>query len=78
VANTDDRADYAPTPILAELFRKRGLDGIAYRSSFGQGHNIALFEIGAAEVGPRILYEVTGIDLRYSARTKAAAKEQKA
>lgn len=78
VARSDDRADYAPTQILAELFRKKGLDGIAYRSSFGPGHNIALFEIDAAEVVTCILFQVTGIDLRYSRLTRAVAKEQEA
>jgi hypothetical protein len=70
VARSDDRADYAPTQILAELFRKKGLDGIGYRSSFGAGHNIALFEVDVAEVVTTTLYEVTGIDLRYSRRTQ--------
>jgi len=71
VARSEDRAVYAPTQILAELFRKKGLDGIAYRSSFGPGHNIALFEVDAAEVVARALYEVTGIELKYSHRTRA-------
>jgi hypothetical protein len=69
-ARSDDQADYAPTQILTELFRKKGLDGVAYRSSFGCGHNIALFEIDAADVvAPSLaLYEITGVDLRYSLR----------
>jgi hypothetical protein len=75
VARSDDRSDYAPTQILAELFRKKRFDGIAYRSSFGVGHNIALFEIDAAEVVACTLYEVTRIDLRYSRRSERGLKE---
>src|SRR5208337_4985358 len=43
-------ADYIPTQILAEFFKKNGFDGIAYRSSLGKGHNIALFDLNAADL----------------------------
>jgi hypothetical protein len=66
IEKSDDRADYAPTQIIAELFRKKGLDGIGYRSSFGPGHNVALFDIFAADVGERTLYRVTAVDTTYS------------
>jgi hypothetical protein len=48
VTRCDDTADYAPTQILAELFRENGLDGVAYGSSLGKGHNIGLFDVEAA------------------------------
>jgi hypothetical protein len=66
IEKSDDRADYAPTQIIAELFRRKGMDGIAYRSSFGPGHNIALFDMVAADVGERTLYWVTAVDVSYS------------
>ena len=49
---SDDGADYAPTQVLAELFRVKvnGCDGIAYRSSLGEGHNIALFDLDLADL----------------------------
>ena len=65
VSASDDHASYAPTQILAEVFRKEGFDGIAYRSSVGPGHNIALFDLDAAEVTSRSLLEITRIDLDY-------------
>jgi hypothetical protein len=54
-------ADYAPTQIIAEMFRQNGLDGIAYRSSLGDGHNVALFDVDAADVVSRVVYEVKRI-----------------
>jgi hypothetical protein len=46
---SDDTSDYVPTQILAEALRDSGFDGIGYRSAYGDGHNVALFDIGAAE-----------------------------
>jgi hypothetical protein len=55
VTVADDRADYAPTQILAELFQNAGYDAIGYKSHFGDeedrgGYNIAVFDPGAVEV----------------------------
>jgi hypothetical protein len=36
-------AEYAPTQIIAEFFKAKGFDGIAYQSAFGGGYNFALF-----------------------------------
>ncbi|EJL37554.1 RES domain-containing protein [Caulobacter sp. AP07] len=48
----DDVAEYAPTQVLAELFKQAGYDGVAYKSAFGaeKGFNIALFDLAAARV----------------------------
>ncbi|HEX8213316.1 MAG TPA: RES family NAD+ phosphorylase [Longimicrobium sp.] len=54
-------AEYAPTQVIAEMFREHGLDGIAYRSSLGEGHNIAFFDLGAADVINYTVHEVRGI-----------------
>ncbi len=56
----EDRADYAPTQVLAEMFRENGHDGVAYKSSFGidDGYNVALFDLNAAECVNRTLYSV--------------------
>ncbi len=48
VDRSENFADYAPTQVLAEVFRSMGLDGVGYRSSLGEGHNIALFDLEAA------------------------------
>ena len=76
VAMSAERADYASTQILAELFRKDGLDGIAYRSAFGTGHNIALFDADAADIVACQLYRVAGTDVKYSASGSARAAKQ--
>jgi RES domain-containing protein len=69
VTASDDRADYAATQLIAELFRRNGFDGIAYRSALGEGHNIALFDLNAADVAaaPQLV-EMTGLCLKYSRR----------
>ena len=43
-------SDYAPTQIISEFVRSEGYDGIAYKSSFGDGHNLVLFDIESADV----------------------------
>lgn len=50
VDRDDELADYAPTQIIAELFRKEGFDGVGYRSSLGPGHNLAIFDLDAFKV----------------------------
>jgi hypothetical protein len=59
----DDAADYAPTQIIAELFRENGLDGVAYGSSLGDGHNVALFDVEAAALVNCGLVQVRGLKL---------------
>jgi hypothetical protein len=64
---TNDRvADYVPTQILAELFKCKGFDGIAYRSRFGaKGFNLALFDLDTAEVINCSLYEAEDVSFRF-------------
>lgn len=50
VTRADDSADYAPTQILAEVFRKEGFDGIRYGSKLGNGMSVAVFDVSAAEL----------------------------
>ena len=65
VGRNDDLADYAPTQIIAELFKAEGFDGIAYRSSLGQGRNIALFDIETAELKSCSLSEVKSVQFKH-------------
>jgi hypothetical protein len=65
VARADDTADYAPTQIIAELFRENGLDGVGYRSALGTGHNIALFDLGCAQVINGRLVRVDALDIQF-------------
>jgi hypothetical protein len=66
VSSTDDTADYAPTQVLAEFLRESGLDGVAYGSSLGPGHNLALFDTGAAALGVCGLVQIDRIELDFS------------
>ena len=51
VAMDEPHLDYVPTQILAEAFRSRGYDGIAYKSLLhAGGQNIALFDPTAADL----------------------------
>jgi hypothetical protein len=50
VTRSEHIAEYAPTQVLAEMFRRNGFDAIAYRSSLGPGHNIAIFDLEAADL----------------------------
>ena len=66
VTPSDDVASYAPTQILAELFRNAGYDAIAYRSQFGEkGYNIALFDLEDAEPITAVPCRVTGINIEF-------------
>ena len=51
VERGDSSLDYVPTQILAETFKRHGLDGVAYKSSYGEeGFNVALFDIETADL----------------------------
>jgi len=59
-------AGYAPTQVIAEFFRSRGLDGLAYRSAMGgAGHNVALYDPGIAEVIKCDLVTIKGVHFDY-------------
>ncbi|MEX2663009.1 MAG: RES family NAD+ phosphorylase [Vicinamibacterales bacterium] len=62
----DDTANYSPTQVIAEFFRENGLDGIAYGSSLGRGHNVALFDPDAAVLVNCGLVEIRGVNLDFS------------
>jgi hypothetical protein len=66
VSRTDDVADYAPTQMLAEIFRQQGLDGVGYRSAMGPGRNIALFDLESADVLNCSLVRIDQIGLTFS------------
>jgi len=67
VTRGDERIEYAPTQILSELFRTMGYDGIAYKSNFGgdKGYNIALYNVGDAEISSCAPYDVTSITVDF-------------
>ena len=66
VTRHDDVAEYAPTQIIADVFRSHGFDGVAYRSAFGTDrYNVALFDLNAAELLACSLHEITDVDFKY-------------
>jgi hypothetical protein len=65
VSPSDDVADYAPTQIIAELFKANGFDGVAYRSSLGGGHNIALFDLDTTELINCFLFQAKKITFEF-------------
>jgi hypothetical protein len=65
ITPSDRTAEYAPTQIIAELFKAKGFDGIAYRSVFDGGHNVALFDLDAAELINCSLFEAKEIKFTF-------------
>lgn len=66
-SRSSDRSDYAPTQILAELFRSVGYDGIAYKSNFDGNHgfNIALFSLDCVNIIDCDVYKVNNINVNF-------------
>ena len=59
---------YAASQYLAEVFKKEGYDGIAYRSSLNEeGYNLALFDPNRVQPGKRFLHKV--ISIKYETRS---------
>ena len=61
ITSTDNESLYAPTQVIAEFFKSKGIDGIAYYSMLGEGHNIVLFETKTAVVLNCSLCEIQGV-----------------
>ena len=69
VTLSDDKENYIPTRILAELFQEAGYDAIVYRSQFDQegkdGLNIAIFALEDAVIINCAPYRIEGITVKY-------------
>ena len=67
VTRDDDIAEYAPTQIIAEIFRAEGFDGLGYRSAFGADRfNIALFDLDAGRLVRCSLHEIRDVKLDHA------------
>jgi hypothetical protein len=67
ITRSDDIADYAPTQVLAEVFRDSGYDGIIYESRLGEGgKNVALFRLDFAGLVSRRLYRVDEMKFEFT------------
>jgi hypothetical protein len=51
--------------VLAELFREAGFDGVGYRSSYGERHNVVLFDVDLAEQANGFLMRVTDLQFNF-------------
>jgi len=58
---SDLKSEYAPTQIISEFVKSKGYDGIAYKSSLADGHNICLFDLGSANIIRCSIYEASNI-----------------
>ena len=65
ISPSDVTADYAPTQVLAEAFRKAGWDGIRYKSKLGTGHSFALFDLDNADLINCTLYETKAVSFKF-------------
>ncbi|NHZ82770.1 RES domain-containing protein [Massilia sp. CCM 8695] len=59
-------AEYVPTQVIAEFFKKQGFDGVVYKSRLGPGFNIALFDIDVADVANCQLYSVKSVEFSFA------------
>jgi RES domain-containing protein len=61
VTRNDDESSYAPTQIIADLFKSKNLDGVAYGSAVGEGVNVALFDLACATPLACRVYEIKNV-----------------
>ena len=59
--------DYTPSQYLCEFIKKCNYDGVIYRSSVGNGMNLALFDPGRAQSGTVAQYRVTRVSVEVQA-----------
>ena len=66
VTRDEPYSEYVPTQILARTFHHHGYDGIVYKSLVDDvGLNIALFDLKAAELTGRCLYQTKSASLEF-------------
>lgn len=57
--------DYVPTQFLSELIKYLKYDGIRFKSSFGSGDNIVIFDQGKTEIVTSKLFLVRGMSIDF-------------
>jgi RES domain len=65
VIQNENQAHYAPTQIIAELFKKNGFDGVVYKSMLADGFNIALFDPQVAKLLNCYLYKAKKVAFEF-------------
>lgn len=68
---TDDpsTAEYVPTQVIAEVFRREGFDGLVYKSALSDGFNMTIFDLDSAELIDCRLYKVDSVSFKFSEQT---------
>lgn len=65
--------DYVPSQYLCEFIKKRGYDGVIYRSSVSDGINLALFDPSRAISGAVDVYDVRSVSVRVTRSSEAGS-----
>jgi RES domain-containing protein len=66
VTPSDNVADYAPTQIIAEVFRRAGYHGLMYRSGLdNHGVNVALFDVRYATFKHASLHRAKSVTFKF-------------
>lgn len=60
--------DYIPSQYLCEFIKKKGFDGVVYRSSVSEGINLALFDPNQAIGGEVVIYNVERVSVQVAAQ----------
>jgi hypothetical protein len=58
--------DYVPSQYLCEYVKVCGFDGVMYRSSVGDGVNLALFDPDVAEIGATVTLRVGRVTVNFA------------
>jgi hypothetical protein len=58
-------AEYVPTQVISEFFKKKRFDGVIYKSRLDSGFNIALFDLNAADLVNCAIYPVKSLSVTY-------------
>lgn len=68
VTETEKESGYAPTQMLAELFKWEGYHAVIYKSNFGgeHGYNIVLFDLESADFLSSHPYSVSDVTIKFN------------
>lgn len=66
ISDDPSTAEYVPTQVIAEVFRREGLDGLVYKSMLGEGFNMALFDLDCVDLVACSLYKTEKLSFRFT------------
>ncbi|SMO87193.1 RES domain-containing protein [Gracilimonas mengyeensis] len=65
IVNSETSAEYVPTQILAEFFKKNGFNAIIHKSSLGKEKNIVFFRSDYLELISKEVKEVSAVNYKF-------------